>query len=233
MYRGNIKYIDIAEKLRHHIITGAIDGANLLSERELAKQFNVTRGTIRKALNILKEQNLINAKIGSGNFISRKEYTKDLSMVLSFDEYRKLKNLNARSEIFEFKSNVILQKDFEFALLFSEMPIYQYVKMIYIDDKPYLYEKFYLPSSIFENFSKEKANSVVDYIENQKKLKIGKYYQTIQVNKPSLEIANYLNIKQEPILNMITKGHLEDSTLFQISEQYIHPDFQLQLATYR
>ncbi|OTA26036.1 hypothetical protein B9G54_06145 [Alloscardovia macacae] len=58
---------DLAEKIRRGELR---DGERLASESAMSKEFGVARGTLRSALNILKEQNLIVTKPGVGSFIS-------------------------------------------------------------------------------------------------------------------------------------------------------------------
>ncbi|WP_418969448.1 GntR family transcriptional regulator [Alloscardovia omnicolens] len=58
---------DLAEKIRRGELR---DGERLASESAMSKEFGVARGTVRSALHILKEQNLIITKPGVGSFIS-------------------------------------------------------------------------------------------------------------------------------------------------------------------
>ncbi|MCI1833146.1 MAG: GntR family transcriptional regulator [Bifidobacterium sp.] len=61
----------VAEDLARRIESGELrDGDRLASEMELAKEFGVARGTMRNALEILQNRELIETKSGVGSFVS-------------------------------------------------------------------------------------------------------------------------------------------------------------------
>jgi GntR family transcriptional regulator of arabinose operon len=66
-----LKYYDIMEDLRKQIISGNIKpGEKLPSENELSAEFQVSRQTVRKALQILQNEGYIYAEHGRGTFCS-------------------------------------------------------------------------------------------------------------------------------------------------------------------
>lgn len=63
-------YVQISELLIRDISAGRLmDGERLPPEREMAKSLNTSVGTLRKALNILVEKQLLDRIQGSGNYI--------------------------------------------------------------------------------------------------------------------------------------------------------------------
>lgn len=66
-----LKYHDLMEDLRNQIINGQIrPGEKLPSENELSVQYQISRQTVRKALQILQEEGYIYAEHGRGTFCS-------------------------------------------------------------------------------------------------------------------------------------------------------------------
>lgn len=64
------KYVQIAEMLTRDIAAGRLaDGARLPPEREMAEGLGIAVGTLRRALDVLDERQLIDRKQGSGNYI--------------------------------------------------------------------------------------------------------------------------------------------------------------------
>ena len=60
----------IAAQLRRAITDGVFNyGDRLPPEREIARSFGISRTTVRTALDLLEERNLIRRKIGSGTFV--------------------------------------------------------------------------------------------------------------------------------------------------------------------
>ena len=65
------RYLEIARLIASEITNGALDhGSRLQPERDLAVQFNVSVGTIRKALSNLEKDSLIKRVHGSGNYVN-------------------------------------------------------------------------------------------------------------------------------------------------------------------
>lgn len=70
MSRPLPKHVEIAETLIRQIGAGVVaDGTRLPPEREMASEWGVAVGTLRKALAILEGQGLLHRVQGSGNYI--------------------------------------------------------------------------------------------------------------------------------------------------------------------
>lgn len=66
-----LKYYDLMEELRKKILTGEIKpGEKLPSENQLSSEYEVSRQTVRKALQILQNEGYIYAEHGRGTFCS-------------------------------------------------------------------------------------------------------------------------------------------------------------------
>jgi GntR family transcriptional regulator len=69
--RTSLKRQAIADELRAEIRSGAYRNGSLLpGENELAQRFAVSRGTIRRALDALAEEELIDTRTGVGSFVT-------------------------------------------------------------------------------------------------------------------------------------------------------------------
>jgi DNA-binding LacI/PurR family transcriptional regulator len=69
--RNSALYKEIAADLRNRLIGNQFVGDRLSPERELAKEYNISRITLRNALEVLRQENLIYKKGKSGNYIKR------------------------------------------------------------------------------------------------------------------------------------------------------------------
>ncbi|MEW2445104.1 GntR family transcriptional regulator [Micromonospora marina] len=68
-HQGAARYRQVAEELRHRILSGAIPPGSLLpSEATLMAEFAVARGTVREALSVLKSEGLTVSEKGRGTF---------------------------------------------------------------------------------------------------------------------------------------------------------------------
>lgn len=79
----NKTYVSIIDSIKSDILTGKLyPGAKLPPERDLAKEFGVSRTSIREALRTLDILGVIESVQGSGNFIAG-NYTKSLTESMS------------------------------------------------------------------------------------------------------------------------------------------------------
>lgn len=74
------KYVEVYNILLNYIMKEPA-GSKLPTEEVLAKQFNISRNTLRQALQILQEDKVIYKRRGSGNYISEaKEFISDCNL---------------------------------------------------------------------------------------------------------------------------------------------------------
>ena len=66
------KYLQIADILRHRVLTQMRPGDRIVSEVELGIQFGVSRETIRQGLAPLEREGLITRTRGRGSFVAKK-----------------------------------------------------------------------------------------------------------------------------------------------------------------
>lgn len=84
--RVGVTTSNVANQLRRMILEGHYTYQERLpAERNLAEEFNVSRGTIRSVLRILEEQSLVTRQIGSGTYVSYREISnqQEISSVTS------------------------------------------------------------------------------------------------------------------------------------------------------
>lgn len=66
-------YIKVKEEIEHNIATGVLKpGDRLPSEPELAKQFDVSRPTLREALKMLQRERTLLSKNGVGTYVNQR-----------------------------------------------------------------------------------------------------------------------------------------------------------------
>lgn len=84
-------YAKIAEAIREEINIGNLKpGDRLPTEEELCRIYNVSRGTVRKALHILENDGTISRRQGVGSFVknnSEKISTKSIVLILPYMKY--------------------------------------------------------------------------------------------------------------------------------------------------
>lgn len=88
------KYVQLAEWIKERIAEEGLErGEKFYTEHALAEMYNVSRQTVRKAIDLLVSEKILESKQGSGTYISSPMYTKKNSskiigvIVTYFDEY--------------------------------------------------------------------------------------------------------------------------------------------------
>lgn len=68
--RDDLAYVRVADDIAARIASGELKpGARLRSERDLAEHYEVAYGTVRKAMAVLRDRELIETVHGRGTFI--------------------------------------------------------------------------------------------------------------------------------------------------------------------
>ena len=96
------KYIRIRDWLLDRILsTGLTRGDRLPSEHELIRQFDVSRVTVRQALEALRAEGVIESHHGKGWFLRRVCAVQNLGRLLGFGELLAPMGVRTRSEVLE------------------------------------------------------------------------------------------------------------------------------------
>lgn len=93
-------YVQIRESIRERVKEGEFEVGSLLpSEESLAKEYGVSRMTLRHALDDLLTDGIIIRKHGVGTIISSSKVVRDYSQLTSFFEDAQKRGLKPRSEV--------------------------------------------------------------------------------------------------------------------------------------
>jgi GntR family transcriptional regulator len=99
--------------LRENIISGGWKPGDLLpSEMELIEQFEVSRITVRQALELLVEEGLIYRRRGRGTFVSVPSIEQGLNRIVSFTEDMRRRGLHPGTEVI---SSSVIPASYEIA----------------------------------------------------------------------------------------------------------------------
>ena len=80
-------YQQLYEKLRDEINEGRYPaGSRLPTEAELSEAYQVSRVTVRKAMEQLEKEDLLVRKVGKGTFVREHKVSRQLNPVMSFSE---------------------------------------------------------------------------------------------------------------------------------------------------
>ncbi|MGL4589654.1 MAG: GntR family transcriptional regulator [Mycoplasmatales bacterium] len=228
------KYLIVADDLREKIIKGTYTN-KLPTENQLVEQYNVSKITIKHALNLLVEENIIFKQQGSGIYI------KEVN-ILSSKYERKMHgfkkshiNTNYRTEVFRFRVITCPHDVAELLQIEKEAEVYEIIRVRYLDNQPNRYEHSYIPVQIIPKLTLEIcADSIYEYITNQLNLKISRthdYFSTCLADDNDYLILDVSTNEVMVVLEQL--AYLDDETRFQYSiTKYNYRTFNFKNITY-
>lgn len=147
------KYIDVKNDILNKIHTGEYKEGHLIpSEIELAKIYGVSRPTIRQAIGLLVEENLLERRKRRGTIVSLKKVEQAFTQAIdSFDSQIHAKGCSSKTQVISFQKETATA---EIKEILNSETVYKLVRLRYIDDLPNVYVTTYISSHIFPDLEK-------------------------------------------------------------------------------
>lgn len=201
-------YLQLMDILIENIEKKLEEHQQILSEREICERYDVSRTTVRQALDELERDGYIYKIHGKGTFVSPKRLNQDLVSFYSFTEEMKKIGKEPTSEVIGFEithSGEKLSRKFKIQ---EKDLVYKITRIRKADNIPMMYEVTYLPFDRFEGVSKKyleespmyevliskfsaKLTSAEEYFEPILTNKLESIYLEIDEGSPSLKIERF------------------------------------------
>ncbi len=202
-------YYQLEEIIRQQIDDGTLmSGKAIPSEREYAELYQISRMTVRQAINKLVNEGLLYRKKGTGTFVQPKKVEQVFQKLTSFSEDMIERGLVPKSKVLTFEHvpvNDLIAKSLK---LENNSTVLKIVRIRYADDSPMAIETSYMPADLMKDLLPEQAEeSIYEFIEKNLQLKIQTAYQELEATIADEKLANLLNISEgDPVLliNRIT-----------------------------
>lgn len=223
------KYQIIYNTIVDQIKRGEIAANTLLpSENELKDQYDTSRETIRKALNLLAQNGYIQKVRGKGSIvIDISKFDFPVSGLVSFKELSEKMGKKARTIVNELslviKPNSYIKQQLQ---LSGKDSVWKVVRTREIGGNKIILDKDYLVKSFVPNLTEEIcADSIYEYLENELNLKISFARKEIVIEEPTAEDRFLLDLDGfHNIVVIKNYVYLEDASLFQYTESRHRPD---------
>lgn len=209
-----VKYIDFSdEKPLYAQVVEAIKqkisnnywtlGMMISSENELAKEFDVSVGTIKKALSVLVQEGILYRRQGRGTFVASPDFSKSFSRFFRYGQFK-----GEESEVpgSQFLSAEVIQAPTEIAAalqLVAGEDILFMKRVRTLQEIPFCVEEIYLPYSRFKGLENLDLGKKLLYpIYNQNfSTPIFWAEEFLQPDTATGEIADLLNIpRNSPVM---------------------------------
>lgn len=222
-YKKNIPlYIQVKDDLYNKINNKEFDDM-LPSENELCVIYNVSRVTLRKALEKLEKDKVIIRRAGFGTSINHNiNELKNFTLVKSFTNEMKetgTKNISTFSSTMSISfANQNMMKIFKCS---DSKKVYNLKRLRGSNNKPIVYSDTWLCLDVDLPTSKEFLfGSLYDYLANHNIL-FERFEEELEAMMPNTELREILNIdKDSAILKRVRKGYDVNNKLIEYTVNY-------------
>lgn len=217
MKRKSVLYLDVAEKIKKDILSGKYAVGQLLpTESDFEELFHVSKITIRKAIELLAAEELVEKKSGRGTTVlSNRPYNK-LAKATTFTEF-----LRREGEEIE-KENL----SFEEIELSEEHPAFQYFgskavhfrRLYNLDHQPYVYFDYYLPAKMNHLTLADFESDSLYRLMTQEGLMIDRFDDSFAAVALDFEMQKFMITPEPNALKRTRKSITANGTVVEYSE---------------
>jgi GntR family transcriptional regulator len=191
------------------------------SERLLALKLNISRMTIRKAIDLLVREGKLYRVNHVGTFVSEQKQFKVLNTMMSFSEEVESAGGKVSNIILDFK--IIKSDEFisrKLNILIST-DIYYLVRLRKKDDKPLAIEESYYPMDLITLDKNIIQKSIYHHLKQNYKYKMSSSIQEIKAILIEKDYAKLLEMKEfEPSILIDQISYLDNGRIFEYIKSY-------------
>lgn len=194
-------------------------GDKIPTEFELAEMYNVSRVTVRGAIQQLVNQNKLEKKSGKGTFVKQATYTEVTCKGGSFTENCLKRNAKPSTKLID---SAIIKCSEEFKELADKENNILVIKRIrYVNEEPCIIEIDYMPTS-FDFLLKDKSEkSFLKLIAKNTNMFPNEFIDMFQITYANKEYSKYLECPlRTPLLNVRQKIQANKKLVY-MNDQYI------------
>lgn len=223
MHNKNLpRYLTISHKMKKAIESGYWQVGDFIPpEVMLAKQYQVSRVTMRSALKILTDEKYIERKAGYGSVvIYRRPDLVNFTLVRSFTSEMEEIGLKPKTLAYEFGA---IQADEKLAKIFhiTTKDFLFRLKRIRGSDTPFMISDTYLlPVMEMKDDKKVMMSSLYEFLASQN-IFFSHFEEVISAINPTEEMVDLLEIEEDtPVLKRIRFAYDENDRLIEYTETF-------------
>ncbi|BDR60139.1 GntR family transcriptional regulator [Lactobacillus xylocopicola] len=222
-------YRTVMHDIKQNILDNKYEGMRLPDERSLAEHYQVSRSSMKRAMEQLSQQGIVFKKRGSGTFINPL-YLKNQSLFryegsnLGLTDSLKMPGKTQGIKLLDYHVIEAPKAIAQDLFLNSGDFVYEFRRLRLLDNRPFLIETGYLPIKIVPELKPEHLQkSLFNYLEDTQNKVVTKSFLNITVEPSSQEDQSRLNLTAtEPVGVLEGIFFLDDGTPFEVSTMRIH-----------
>lgn len=196
-------------------------GDYLPSEATLCQDYQTSRDTIRKALQLLTKEGLIHKRQGRGSQVALKEqFDFPVSRLTSYQELVEKLGMNSQTKLISLEKLIVDTKLAKLTGFKKSDLVWRVTRQRIVDGIASVLDIDYLLKSLVPNLTKEVAEkSIYQYLEGDLKLEISYAQKDITIEAITTQDKVLMTLgNDQHVVSIKSKVYLEDGRQFQFTE---------------
>ncbi len=153
-------YYQLEEIIKEQIDSGKWKaGEKIPSENELLKQYEVSRNTVKKALDNLVQAGMLKRIQGKGTFVSKPKLEQSLTGFYSFSKVLEEKGLEPKDVLIELNERKVKASIAKHLGIAEDAYVYELVRLRCTVNEPIILETSYIPKEMIPEMTKEELSN--------------------------------------------------------------------------
>ncbi|MCL1950151.1 MAG: GntR family transcriptional regulator [Turicibacter sp.] len=218
-------YLQIKEIIRERILSNLYPkGSNIPTENEFEKEFEVSKITIRRAIEELAKEGFLVKRSGKGTqVISNRRFSK-LSIGQDFSEYlisEGAKIVKEMVSIEQFNPS----EDSEIYQLFGET-CFLIERRFKLNGQPYIFFRHYLPGWVNIHLEEWQEKCSIYMLLAKNGIELQSFTDKFAIEPHSQRICQLLGLKTKPILKRVRYAYNDGEVCCELAEAYYDTELQ-------
>jgi GntR family transcriptional regulator len=188
-----VRYLDVADALRGRI-AGGTEGA-LPSEAQLGAEFDVSRVTVRRALEALRDDGLVTSRRGAGWFVAVDPVRQPLGRVTTVESALEAAGARASRRVLEFAFEPASPEVAKVLGLAADDEVLRVTRLNLADDEPFAIVTVWVPGALGAHLSRTEVERSTFYeLLPRHGVEPGRVVQTITAAAATRDEARRLGV---------------------------------------
>lgn len=208
--------IAIAEQVYHY-------NERIPTEAELSKQYNVSRVTVRQAIQALCDEGLLSKKQGKGTFVRQRRIARKLDNLVSFTQACTMNHMVPSTTVLERRIDTLTPAELECFEDISSGPYFIVTRLRMADGVPVILEKNYFPLPQYEFLQSAELGSSLYQILDRNDIRIHTIRgTTLDVELADTDAAQRMGIKRgTPLFALVSRNYDKSGDLVHLCRELI------------